>query len=468
MRHTAVTARPYLVRMAKAKTTYVCQACGYESPRWMGQCPACEAWNAFVEEAVRQPVKARVAPVTNRGDGATRPLPIRDVTLGAETRLTTGVAEFDRVMGGGIMHGSLVLIAGDPGIGKSTLMTELGRYLPDRRILYVTGEESVRQVKLRAQRLGVDAENFYLFAETNVEAIIAAAQEVAPDLMVVDSIQTVFRPDIESAPGSVSQVRESTAALLQLTKSMDFPTFVVGHVTKEGAIAGPRVLEHMVDTVLYFEGDRHHAFRILRSVKNRFGSTHEIGVFEMRETGLHEVANPSEIFLSERSYGTSGSTVVCSMEGTRPVLVEIQALVTPTSYGTPQRTATGFDGRRLQLLLAVLEKREGLRLSTHDVFVNVAGGVRLEEPAVDLGVIVAVASSFRDIPTDTSTVLVGEVGLGGEIRTVSQLAPRLKEAAKLGFERALVPKANLKGIPTPDGMEVTGVQRLHEVLDLAL
>src|SRR5690606_32143002 len=280
--------------------------------------------------------------------------------------------------------------------------------------------------KLRAQRLGVDAENFYLFAETNVEAIIAAAQEVAPDLMVVDSIQTVFRPDIESAPGSVSQVRESTAALLQLTKSMDFPTFVVGHVTKEGAIAGPRVLEHMVDTVLYFEGDRHHAFRILRAVKNRFGSTNEIGVFEMYESGLHEVSNPSEIFLSQRGYGVSGSTVVCSMEGTRPVLVEIQALVTPTSYGTPQRTATGFDARRLQMLLAVLEKREGLRLSAHDVFVNVAGGVRLDEPAVDLGVVVAVASSFRDVPTDTSSVLVGEVGLGGEIRTVSQLGPRLK------------------------------------------
>lgn len=379
----------------------------------------------------------------------------------------TGIEEFDRVMGGGIMRGSFNLIAGDPGIGKSTLMTELGKYFPNKKVLYVTGEESVRQVKLRAQRLNAHSDNFFLFAETNVEAIILAVQDTEPDLLIIDSIQTLFRPDLQSAPGSVSQVRESAAALLQLAKSMELPTFLVGHVTKAGSIAGPRVLEHMVDTVLYFEGDRHHAYRILRSVKNRFGSTNEIGVFEMRETGLSEVANPSEIFLSNRSFGVSGSTVVCSLEGTRPVLVEIQALVTPTSYSTPQRTTTGFDARRLQMLLAVLEKREGLRLSTHDVFVNVAGGVRLEEPAVDLGVIVAVASSFRDIPTDTSTVLIGEVGLGGEIRTVSQMEARLKEAAKLGFEQAIAPKSNLKGISSP-AIRPKGVQRLNEVLDLVL
>ncbi|MGI9175401.1 MAG: DNA repair protein RadA [Rhodothermales bacterium] len=454
--------------MAKQKTRYVCQVCGHESPQWMGRCPNCEAWSSFVEEAAPSPVKAKVARRPGRSVSGVRPQGLDEVVLAQETRLKTGVAEFDRVMGGGIMQGSLSLIAGDPGIGKSTLMTELGKYLPDRRILYVTGEESLRQVKLRAQRLGVESSNFMLFAETNVEEIVAAAADVRPELMVVDSIQTVFRPDIESAPGSVSQVRESTASLLRVTKEMEFPTFVVGHVTKQGSIAGPRVLEHMVDTVLYFEGDRHHAFRILRSVKNRFGSTNEIGVFEMRESGLHEVTNPSEIFLSERSYGISGSTVVCSLEGTRPILVEIQALVTPTSYGTPQRTATGFDGRRLQMLLAVLEKREGLRLSTHDVFVNVAGGVRLDEPAVDLGVIVAVASSFRDVPTDTGTVLIGEVGLGGEIRTVSQPMPRLKEAAKLGFKRALLPKRNLKGLQPPKGLEATGVERLHQVLDLML
>ena len=454
--------------MAKQKARYVCQVCGHESPQWMGRCPSCEAWSSFVEEAAPSPVKAKVARRPSRSASGVRPQGLDEVVLAQETRLKTGVAEFDRVMGGGIMQGSLSLIAGDPGIGKSTLMTELGRYLPDRRILYVTGEESLRQVKLRAQRLGVTSSDFMLFAETNVEEIVAAAHDVQPELMVVDSIQTVFRPDIESAPGSVSQVRESTAALLRATKDMEFPTFVVGHVTKQGSIAGPRVLEHMVDTVLYFEGDRHHAFRILRSVKNRFGSTNEIGVFEMRESGLHEVTNPSEIFLSERSYGISGSTVVCSLEGTRPILVEIQALVTPTSYGTPQRTATGFDARRLQMLLAVLEKREGLRLSTHDVFVNVAGGVRLDEPAVDLGVIVAVASSFRDVPTDTGTVLIGEVGLGGEIRTVSQPLPRLKEAAKLGFKRALLPKRNLKGLQPPKGLEATGVERLHQVLDLTL
>ncbi len=455
--------------MSKTKTRYVCQACAYESPKWLGRCSNCGEWNTFVEEivAARSPVKARVS-AAQRVGVATPPKPLSAIDLGEETRLLTGVAEFDRVVGGGIMHGSLTLVAGDPGIGKSTLMTELGKYLPDRRVLYVTGEESLRQVKLRAQRLGVDSENVLLFAETNVEEIIAVAQEAQPDVLVIDSIQTVFRPHVQSAPGSVSQVRESASAILQFTKSMDVATFLVGHVTKAGSIAGPRILEHMVDTVLYFEGDRHHAYRVLRAVKNRFGSTNEIGVFEMRGTGLHEVSNPSEIFLSERRYGASGSTVVCALEGTRPVLVEVQALATGTSYGTPQRTAAGFDLRRLQLLLAVLEKREGLRLSTHDVFLNVAGGVRLEEPAVDLGVVVAVASSFRDIPTDTGAVLIGEVGLGGEVRTVSQLELRLKEAAKLGFERAVVPKNNLKGFTPPKNIEVLGVDRLHEVLDLVL
>ncbi|GIV62006.1 MAG: DNA repair protein RadA [Rhodothermaceae bacterium] len=453
--------------MPRTQTRYVCQACGHTAPRWLGKCPACGGWSTFVEEQAPIPVKARVARTPGLPPEA-RPMSLADVPVGEETRLITGVSEFDRVMGGGIMHGSVTLVAGDPGIGKSTLMTELGKHLPDRRLLYVTGEESPRQVKLRARRLGVETDTMLLFAETNVEAIVAAAQEAEPDLMIVDSIQTLYRPDIESAPGSVSQVRESAAALIQLAKRMDLPTFLVGHVTKEGAIAGPRVLEHMVDTVLYLEGDRHHAYRILRAVKNRFGSTNEIGVFEMRGAGLVEVQNPSAIFLSQRTYGVSGSTVVCALEGTRPVLVEVQALVTPTSYPSPQRTATGFDGRRLQMLLAVLEKREGLRLSTHDVFLNVAGGVRLSEPAVDLGVVVAVASSFRDVPTDTGTVLIGEVGLGGEIRTVSRLETRLAEVAKLGFARALVPRLNLKGVEVPEGLEVTGVERLHAALDLVL
>ncbi len=452
--------------MAKSRSQFVCQVCGNVSAKWLGKCPSCGAWASYVEEALKAPVKARVS--AGHRTSTNRPVPLDAITLTPESRLLTGVAELDRVLGGGIMQGSFVLIAGDPGIGKSTLMTELGKYLPDKKILYVTGEESPRQVKLRAQRLGVDTEAMYLYSETNVEHILAAAQEIEPDVMIVDSIQTTFRPDIQSAPGSVSQVRETAAALLHYAKEHETPTFLVGHVTKEGSIAGPRVLEHMVDTVLYFEGDRHHAYRILRAVKNRFGSTNEIGVFEMRADGLRQVTNPSKIFLSERTFGTSGSTVVCSLEGTRPVLVEIQALVTSTSYSTPQRNATGFDYRRLQMLLAVLEKREGLRLSTHDVFVNVAGGVRLDEPAVDLGVILAVASSFRDIPADTGSVLIGEVGLGGEIRTVSQVEPRLNEASKLGFERAIIPANNEKGLTIPKGIEVSGVEKLTEVLDLML
>ncbi len=453
--------------MAKTRTRFVCQECGHLAHRWAGQCPQCESWNAFVEEISPNGVRAHVSTLQAEASTRVHPTPLHEVELGMETRIRTGVIELDRVLGGGIMHGSLVLIAGDPGIGKSTLMTEMGKYLPDHRILYVTGEESVRQVRLRAERLGVESERFLLLAETNVEAIIAAAQETEPDVMIVDSIQTVFRPDVQSAPGSVSQVRESAAALLQLTKQMDFPTFLVGHVTKQGSIAGPRVLEHMVDTVLHFEGDRHHAYRIVRSVKNRFGAANEIGVFEMSENGLREVRNPSEIFLSERGYDISGTTVVGAMEGTRPVLVEIQALVTSASYGTPQRTTTGFDSKRLQMLLAVLEKREGMPLSTQDVFVNVAGGVRLDEPAVDLGVAIAVASSFRDREIDRQTLFVGEIGLGGELRAIGLVEPRIKEAAKLGFRRIVLPRSNAKNARF-DGVEIIGAERLHDVLDLML
>jgi DNA repair protein RadA/Sms len=456
--------------MAKSNPKYVCQECGHESHKWMGKCQGCGAWNTLVEESPKSDVKARVPTSASNGKrrASTTPERLPDVDLGEEARVKTDVAEFDRVMGGGIMQGSFSLLAGDPGIGKSTLMTELGRYLPERTILYVTGEESKRQVKLRADRLGVDTENMYLLAETNVEEIGAVVDEVEPDLLVVDSIQTIYRPDLSSAPGSVSQVRESTASLLKMTKELEFSTFLVGHVTKKGTIAGPRVLEHMVDTVLYFEGDRHHAYRILRSVKNRFGAANEIGVFEMREGGLREVPNPSEIFLSERSYGVSGSTVVCSMEGTRPVLVEIQALVTPSSYGTPQRTTTGFGAQRLQMILAVLEKRAGLKFSDYDVFINVAGGVKLDEPAVDLGVAIAAASSFRDIPTDTGSVLIGEVGLAGEIRTVSQIEPRLKEIDKLGFERAIVPHNNLDRLTADPAVDVTGAKKLRDVVEMVL
>lgn len=418
----------------------------------------------MIEEVVASEIRARIPTIASNGRSRRRAVLLADVAPGEEARIRTGIAELDRVLGGGIMQGSLILVAGDPGIGKSTLMTVLGKYMGQRRILYVTGEESVYQVKLRARRLGVSAEHVFLLSETNVEAIAAAAREITPDLMVVDSIQTVFRPDVESAPGSVSQVRESTASLMQLTKEMGISTFLVGHVTKQGSIAGPRVLEHMVDTVLHFEGDRHHAFRILRSVKNRFGATNEIGVFEMREDGLAEVKNPSEIFLSDRNFDVSGSTVICAMEGTRPLLVEIQALVTPTSYGTPQRTATGYDARRLQMLIAVLEKRQGLSLSTHDVFVNAAGGVRLEEPAVDLGVAVALASSFRDREIDRSTIFIGEIGLGGELRSVPMLEPRLNEASKLGFRRAVVP-AGIGLSRKASELDVMPARRLDQVMD---
>jgi DNA repair protein RadA/Sms len=448
--------------MARTKTRFVCQECGFESSRWLGSCPACENWNTFVEEAPITEVRARVPSMAGRS--ASRPVRLAEVNLGSENRLVTGLQEFDRVMGGGVMQGSITLLAGDPGIGKSTLMTELARFLPGRRMLYVTGEESLRQVKSRIQRMGIDAPDLLLLAETNVEAIISAAQEVEPALMIVDSIQTLFRPDIQSAPGSVGQVRESAASILQLTKTMEFPTFLVGHVTKEGSIAGPRVLEHMVDTVVYFEGDRHHTYRILRAIKNRFGSTNEIGVFEMRANGLREVLNPSEIFLSERREGVSGSAVVCAIEGTRPILVEIQALVAPASYGTPQRTATGLESRRLQMLLAVLEKRVGVRLANHDVFVNVAGGVRLDEPAVDLGVLMAVASSAEDHAVSARTLFVGEVGLGGEVRSVPQVETRLREASKLGFSRAVVPAANLRGLEAIAGLEISGVDSINRAV----
>lgn len=449
--------------MAKARSLFVCQLCGHESPRWMGRCPGCDGWNTMVEESVTTPVKAAVPTFARdgrRGDVQK----LSEVSLDEQPRLITGLDEFDRVMGGGIMFGSLTLIAGDPGIGKSTLMTELGKFLPAHTILYVTGEESARQVKLRARRLGVDNGAFYLLAETNVESIIQAAREIGPDVMVVDSIQTIYRPDLSSAPGSVSQVRESAAALLTFTKQMATATFLVGHVTKEGSIAGPRVLEHMVDTVIQFEGDRHHAYRILRTVKNRFGASGEIGLFEMRESGLTPVIDPSELLLQHRQYGYSGSAITCSMEGSRPLLVEIQALVTPASYGTPQRTATGFDPRRLQVLLAVLEKRAGLSLSKHDVFLKITGGLRLEEPAVDLAVAAAIASSLQDIPTDSGTVLIGEIGLGGELRPVSRTEARLAEIGRLGFEQVILPHGGRKGIKTPPGLKLHPVKRISEAL----
>ena len=388
------------------------------------------------------------------------------IEIGEMPRIVTGVAELDRLMGGGIMRGSIALVAGDPGIGKSTLMTEMGRYLDPLTVLYVTGEESVRQVKLRAQRLKAATGNVLLLAETDTKVILKAVENTLPDVLIIDSIQTMYHPDIQGASGSISQIRECAAAMMRMAKDMNTAVFLVGHVTKAGSIAGPRVLEHLVDTVLYFEGDRHHGYRVLRAVKNRFGSSNEIGVFEMTSAGLREVANPSEIFLSERQTGLSGSSVVCSVEGTRPVLVEVQALVTSTSYSTPQRTATGFDPKRLQLLLAVLEKREGLGLSRHDVFLNVAGGVRLEEPAADLGVAAAIASSLHDLSMDPAFVLIGEVGLAGEVRGVTKLELRLRESAKMGFAKAVVPKISLQGLVPVRDIEVFGIKTVSELLGL--
>jgi DNA repair protein RadA/Sms len=396
---------------------------------------------------------------------STNVVSLRDVSVSEEPRIITGIAEFDRVLGGGIMAGSIVLVGGDPGVGKSTLMAQMCVGLQGRSILYITGEESLRQIKLRADRLGIDNPELNLLAETNLELILTALRSLSPDVAIIDSIQTVYRPEIESAPGSVAQVRESTAILMQYAKSSGTSIFVVGHVTKEGTIAGPKVLEHMVDTVLQFEGERTHLYRVLRTTKNRYGSTNEIGVFEMGEKGLIEVTNPSSVFLSERSYGASGSVVTATLEGTRPILVEAQALVTPSSYGVPQRSATGFDYKRLQMLLAVLEKRLGLGLGQFDVFVNIAGGVRVDDPAVDLAVASAIVSSFRDIPADSGTVVVGEIGLGGEIRTVAQVDQRIAEAAKLGFKTFVLPASNMKKASNRDGIDLRGVGTVAAGID---
>jgi DNA repair protein RadA/Sms len=449
--------------VSKVRSKYVCQNCGTESPRWIGKCPSCGEWNTFTEEVVSSvAVRRSKKPFAENA----MPVQISEIDSVDNERVKTGVEEFDRVLGGGIVPGSVCLLGGDPGVGKSTLMMQVAASLGKHVVLYITGEESAKQIKLRSERLHFPAsKSLLLLAETNMEIINDVVGRGEPDFVIVDSIQTMYRPELESAPGTVSQVRESTALLMRIAKTKGMSVFVVGHVTKEGVIAGPRVIEHMVDTVLQFEGERHYSYRILRAIKNRFGSTNEIGIFEMHDTGLREVKNPSEVFLSERTYGTSGSTVVASMEGTRPILVEVQALVTPTTYGVAQRTSTGFDYRRLSLLLAVLEKRVGLHLGNYDVFVNVAGGVRIEEPAVDLGIAASIASSIRDVPTDSQSVAVGEIGLGGEIRTISQIDKRVLEAKKLGFKRIVVPKNNLRGLKTNGEIEVVGVETVNQALE---
>ncbi|MEO8168016.1 MAG: DNA repair protein RadA, partial [bacterium] len=437
-----------------------------ESPRWIGKCPNCSGWNTFVEElSDRRKNKPQTSTLIRSTAGA---IPLIEVSTIQEPRMSTRIPELDRVLGGGIVAGSVILIGGDPGIGKSTLMMQMAAALSSQVVLYITGEESPNQVKLRADRLETKpSKNLLLLAETNLHIIEAVLDKATPDVLIVDSIQTMFRPELESAPGSVGQVREATAMFTRFAKSRELPTFLVGHITKDGVIAGPKVIEHMVDTVLQFEGERHYSYRILRATKNRFGSTNEIGIFEMHDSGLREVSNPSEVFLSERKKGSSGSTVVASVEGSRPLLLEVQALVAPTSYGVPQRTATGFDSKRLQMLLAVLEKRVGLHIGQYDVFVNVAGGVRADEPAVDLGMALSIVSSLKDIAVDSGAVAVGEIGLGGEIRTINQIEKRIAEAKKLGFKRVIAPRNNLKGLKS-NGVELVPVDTVDEAMSTVI
>ncbi|MFC7322284.1 DNA repair protein RadA [Halobacillus campisalis] len=456
--------------MAKRKIKFVCQECGYESPKWMGKCPGCHQWNTLVEEAAMTGGgNSRHIFQTNSQTSA-KPEKITAIKSEKEPRMTTDMPELNRVLGGGIVPGSLVLIGGDPGIGKSTLLLQVSAQIADKElpVLYISGEESSRQTKLRAERLDIRSDELYVLSETNLQDVITQIEQIDPKFVVIDSIQTIFKEDITSAPGSVSQVRECTSQLMRIAKSKGIPIFIVGHVTKEGSIAGPRLLEHMVDSVLYFEGERHHTFRILRSVKNRFGSTHEMGIFEMKEKGLEEVLNPSEIFLEERSQGAAGSIVVASMEGTRPVLVEIQALISPTSFGNPRRMATGLDTSRVPLLMAVLEKRAGLLLQNQDAYIKVAGGVKLDEPAIDLAVALSIASSFREQVSNGDDVVVGEVGLTGEVRRVARIEQRVQEAAKLGFKRVIIPKKNLEGWTPPSSIEVVGVSTVQEAMQVTL
>ncbi|WP_283584297.1 DNA repair protein RadA [Limosilactobacillus difficilis] len=457
--------------MAKVKTQYVCQNCGYTSPRYLGRCPNCGQWNTLTEEVVQTGTASQVTKHAATLTGiVAKPQRLNEINAQKTPRIKTKLHELNRVLGGGIVPGSLVLIGGDPGIGKSTLLLQVSGQLCDEKhsVLYVSGEESATQVKMRAERLNVHGNDFYIYPETNMDSIRATIDEMKPEFVVIDSVQTMQASNVSSAIGSVSQIREVTAQLMQIAKGMNITVFVVGHVTKGGAIAGPKILEHMVDTVLYFEGDLHHTYRILRSVKNRFGSTNELGIFEMHQDGLAEVKNPSEIFLEERLQNATGSAVVVSLEGTRPILVEIQALVTPTVYGNAQRTATGLSRNRVALIMAVLEKRANLMLQNQDAFLKAAGGVRLDEPAIDLALAVAIASSYRDRGTRPDDAFVGEVGLTGEIRRVNRIEQRVAEAAKLGFKRIIVPKNNLRGWNPPTNIQVIGVQTIGEVLRVAL
>lgn len=451
---------------SKKSTVFFCQNCGFESAKWMGQCPGCREWNTFVEEQV-----STAALKKNGTQGSTvrqKPAVLSEITMEKEDRISTGMQELDRVLGGGVVAGSLTLVGGDPGIGKSTLLLQVCRNFSDAgaKVLYISGEESLKQIKMRAERIGSFNDNLLLLCETNLSLIEDTIRSQKPQIVIIDSIQTMYSEDVSAAPGSVSQVRESTALFLQLAKGLGVSIFIVGHVTKEGTVAGPRVLEHMVDTVLYFEGDRYASYRILRSVKNRFGSTNEIGVFEMREEGLAEVKNPSEYMLSGRPKDACGCVVACTVEGTRPLMVEMQALVCHSNFGIPRRQATGVDFNRVNLLMAVLEKRLGLQMSGCDAYVNLAGGIRIQEPAVDLGMVMAIVSSFKNRPVDESTVVFGEVGLSGEVRAVSLAEQRLQEAVKLGFTTCVMPRANADMLKNTKNIKVIGVSNVQEAIEL--
>jgi DNA repair protein RadA/Sms len=453
---------------SKTRTVFACAECGHLSPKWLGQCPACRRWNTLHEEVAPEPPRAG-SRVFGAAGGASRPIPLREVEASEDERVKTGIGELDRVLGGGVVPGALALLGGDPGIGKSTLvlaaLDRLARAVPGRPVLYVSGEESARQVKLRADRLGISAPNLHLLAETDAVKVLHAAAALEPAALAVDSIQTQYLPELSSAPGTVTQIREVAARLMAFAKTTETPTFLVGHVTKDGAIAGPRVLEHMVDTVLYFEGGGAHPYRILRAHKNRFGSASEIGVFEMKSRGLAEVANPSALFLSERPEDAPGSAVAAALSGTRTLLVEVQALVATSGYGTPRRTALGLDPNRVALLAAVLEKKVGMDILGCDLFVNVAGGLSLDDPAADLACVAALASSSRDRALEARTLVLGEVGLAGEVRAVAQAEARLAEAARLGFRRAFLPAGNARHAEAPPGLEVVPVETVAEALD---
>lgn len=447
--------------MSKIKKKFICQECAYESPRWMGKCPGCGKWNTLIEEIYTPKSSTKEAKIFSANTAVT----LGEVTIEEEKRFSTGMGELDRVLGGGVVPGSLILIGGDPGIGKSTILLQISSQLAKEnlKVLYVSGEESTKQIKLRAGRLKVYDQGLYILSETNMILVEKVIEDMKPDILMVDSIQTMYHPDVTSAPGSVSQVREITARLMPIAKEKGIATFLVGHVTKQGAIAGPRVLEHMVDTVLYFEGERHQTYRVLRAVKNRFGSTNEIGMFEMRDQGLEEVKNPSELLLSGRPIDSPGTIVIPCIEGTRPVLIELQALVSYTNFGMPRRMATGIDYNRVVLLMAIMEKRLGMQLQNQDAYVNIIGGLKIDEPAVDLGAVLAISSSFKNIAIDPTMVALGEVGLTGEIRSVQFIEKRIMEAQKMGFKKCIIPKSNLKGLKVEE-IEIIGVSTLYEAL----